>query len=237
MNNRKVLAVLLIAPHQDDESIGCGGLLAKLKSTGHTTHVQHIYGGYTNVMAENKGDAAHIRLSEAQECSRILGFNLLDNFGFQDRGYAGIGLIIDSLIELFHRIQPDVVLCPHSNENDYEHQAVYQACKESLWLSKIARFKNYGTHNRKPSVLLCYEVWTPIQHPTLYIDISEYIDLKEKAINAHSSQVSGTNWAKGAQGLNAYRGTTLKGAGYFEAFETQQLTSEQVSILSTLLTL
>lgn len=235
MNNKKGLEVLLIAPHQDDESIGCGGLLARLQPTKHTTFVQHIFGGYSNVSGAGRDESSRIRLSETQKCSTILGFQLLENFGFRDREYTTEGQVIKALIELFHRIQPDVVLCPHSNESDYEHRIVHTACKEALWLSKVPGFREYKIHNEKNTILLCYEVWTPIQHPALYIDISEYREAKERAINAHYSQVAGTDWGKGALGLNAYRGTTSQGTGYFEAFEAQKLTGGQVNILNTLL--
>ena len=59
--------VLVIAPHHDDESIGCGGTIALLTSKGYSVSVVHVYEGSSGVRSRYGSEAKSIRTQESVE--------------------------------------------------------------------------------------------------------------------------------------------------------------------------
>lgn len=123
--------VLLLAPHADDEVLGCGGLLASLARRGAQVHVVYAsvdgsrhYGlAGTTTFAE--------RLEEIEDVSRLLGFTY--EIAYPDQGLM---MQLDTLPrrDLVDRYQaamderrPDVVLLPSGADYDHDHVAVFQA--------------------------------------------------------------------------------------------------------------
>lgn len=213
--------VLIIAPHQDDEVIGCGGTIALLAEKGYVVFVVHIFKGSSGVTNKTAIQTGIIRQREALKASKVLKFKLLENLLFEDRKEIDITKIQRSLISVVREIKPSVVIAPHTNDQDFEHQMVSKATWEACWLAATDNFKELGKKISKISVILGYEVWTPIQRPDFYLDVTRYIKQKEKALKEFPSQIKGTSWLIGSVGLNAYRGTTLLGNGYAEAFEVR----------------
>ncbi len=211
------MTILVIAPHQDDETIGCGGLIARAVSSGHKVIVQHIFKGNSGIAGTPRG-APRTRNDEVAKAARILGFTTLENFNFTDRSYPGQGSIIERLAACFAEYAPGIVLCPHGQDSDKEHELVHACCKEALWLSQTKGYLPKGKYNDQETLLLFYEVWSPISAPAFYLDITAHIEKKKAAIAVFQSQLTGCDWVAGAAGLNAYRGNTLQGYGYCEAF-------------------
>ena len=213
------LKIIVVAPHQDDETIGCGGLVGKLTDNNHDVLVQHVYSGNSGIIGV-PANSPTIRHNEALAAAAVLKFSVLKNLGYSDRSFPEPGNIINKLVDIFREHHPDLVLCPHKGESDKEHQLVNKCCEEAVWLSKSKGYKSFNQPdvNTSNTVTLFYEVWTPILVPSLFIDISEVIARKKKAIQAFSTQLACADWLSGSIGLNAYRGTTLQGAGFCEAY-------------------
>lgn len=228
------LKVLIIAPHQDDEVIGCGGLIAKLISQGHHVSVQHVFSGNSNV-SDDPHNAKSIRQEEAKKAAKYLGYSVLTNFDILDRSFPATNVLIDRLIACFNVFKPDIVCCPHSGDSDKEHELVNFCCKEALWLSQTKSFNFNGESNDKHTLLLFYEIWNAISEPALYVDITAFATLKRAAIALFVSQVDSVDWMSGALGLNAYRGVTYKGSGHCEAFLIHRLGQQHSNYINEIL--
>jgi N-acetylglucosamine malate deacetylase 1 len=232
--NKFKMKVLILAAHQDDEVIGCGGTIAKLVSQGHEILVQHIFSGNSNV-ADNPNNAQSIRNDEAKQAGKYLGYTVMDNFDILDRSFPKTGFLVNLLINCFNNVKPDIVFCHHSSDSDKEHELVHLCCKEALWLSQTKSFNSNDEINDKATLLLFYEVWRPIAEPTLYVDISKFADLKRVAISLFVSQIASVDWISGALGLNAYRAITFKGNGHCEAFSIHRLGHQQNNFINEIL--
>lgn len=154
--------VLVIAPHQDDEVIGCGGTMALFVEKGYSVFVIHVFKGSSGVLNKKAAQARTIRQKEAINASRIINFKLLRNLGFDDRNEANLINIQNSLISVIRKIRPSVVFTPHMNEQDFEHRIVNKATKEACWLAATDNFKELGKKAPKISAVFGYEIWTPI---------------------------------------------------------------------------
>lgn len=67
--------------------------------------------------------------------------------------------------------------------------------------------------------LLCYEVWIPIEDCNYYEDISDFLDIKLKALSNYKSQTRIIPYDQAIEGLNRYRGLMGIGKKYAEAFK------------------
>ena len=211
--------ILTIAPHHDDEIIGCGGTLALLNNKGYNANVVHVFNGSSGVFGSAGKEAEKLRYEEAERASKVLNFTLLPTLPFNDRHEGNVVEVQNALIKVIRAVRPSIVFAPHINEKDFEHQIVAKASWEATWLAATSNFPELGNPIDPVKVFLGYEVWTPMIAPNLYFNITDYEFLKAKALGKYESQVKNTDWVGGSLGLNRYRGTTLKGFGLAEVFE------------------
>jgi hypothetical protein len=95
------------------------------------------------------------------------------------------------------KFQINTVYAPHQDDDDHDHQNAALLAKKAIVSLK--------DEIRKP-ILLLYEIWTPIQKMDRIIDITSFIDTKQKAILAHKSQNEFLHFDEAALALNRYRG-------------------------------
>ena len=109
---RPKLKRLIIAPHCDDEALGCGGLIAK-------------YPEQCAVVVLAEPD--EIRLKEFEEAKAILGYKDAYFLGIDD-GYVGADMtaLVGLLDCLMAQVQPDEVYLPYPSMHQ-DHIAGYEA--------------------------------------------------------------------------------------------------------------
>jgi LmbE family N-acetylglucosaminyl deacetylase len=227
MSNNKKIA-LVIAPHQDDETIGCGGTICRLLDDGYEVKVAHVFLGTSGVASVTPEKGAGIRHGEALEAAKIGGYEVLENLGFVDRDRKNDHLIQPRIIKLIRSVKPTIVFAPHTGETDLEHHLVSIAVKEAIWLSVADIFTELGRPLRAIPRGLYYEVWKSIDSPIVLSDISNYVQKKSEMLNAFESQMSQTSWVDGSVGHSAYRATTTLGAGNVEVFEGSGILIEEI---------
>jgi LmbE family N-acetylglucosaminyl deacetylase len=156
--------ILVIAPHPDDEVIGCGGFILNKIKEGNKVFV--IFFGYIG------GKEREIEANEVKKkagISSISFFNVKEPFEFNNKN-------LKLLIKEIRNIDPHIILVPHKEEGDRDHKVCYEICREAIWMSKIPEDKNKG-HKNSPTVLL-YEVHSPLTEVNYYEDISKVITKK-----------------------------------------------------------
>lgn len=183
---------LVLAPHMDDEIIGCGGTLLRLIETGTAVHV--LFASNSSGGVGGGGDSAltTIRREEARDVADFMSFASITDLGFPDghlHGHeAALATAIASALE---RLQPDILFCPFPADGHSDHMATAAA---------VARAARDWRGN-----ILAYEVWTALM-PNAVVDISAFADRKAEAIRLYRSQCAALNFEAGALGLNAWRG-------------------------------
>jgi LmbE family N-acetylglucosaminyl deacetylase len=106
--------VLVLAPHPDDEVIGCGGAVIKHILKGDKVSVLFITSGEAGNREENPENLMRVRESEAQQASEILGMTEVD-FLHQPDGYLAYNSeLLNLLTAKIRAASPDIVYLPHS---------------------------------------------------------------------------------------------------------------------------
>ena len=225
LSNNK--SVLIIAPHQDDEVIGCGGTIYRLIERGYEVRVVHVFLGTSGVAGVRGAQSHAIRHAEAEKSAQIGGYTILPNLGFTDRDRSRDNEIQQALITVIRQQNPAVVFIPHKHETDYEHKLVATEAREALWLAAVDSVGDLPALTAVPRAFY-YEVWKNISRPSVICDITTVKHIKRDMLAAFASQMECSGWLEGSLGRNAYRGVTVAGEGYYEVFETEGARLEEL---------
>jgi LmbE family N-acetylglucosaminyl deacetylase len=212
--------ILIIAPHPDDDIIGCGGSIACYLQNGISITVVFMTSGDAGCLETSTEDTASIREAEAKAAAGVLGQMDLEFLRNPD-GYiqANQEKNLISLTRIIRRQKPAVIYFPHRHEGHIDHRATHDIVREAARRAGGPWFTECGTPPWSAKTLLCYEVWTPIQNISYVEDISSYMDLKVQALTMHHSQIASLPYHEAVRALNRFRGITTGKGEYCECFE------------------
>ncbi|CCH02648.1 LmbE family protein [Fibrella aestuarina BUZ 2] len=190
---------LVLAPHPDDESLGCGGTLALLRQADYPVHVVFVSDGtqsHPNSPTYPADRLRDLREAEARAALVELGipeamstFLRLPDRAVPVAGAPGFNEQAAALAEQIQSFRPTTVLVPYERDPHPDHRATYQLLDEAL--------KAVPTRPR----VLEYLIWLwelgrpddlpkPNERIVLKIDIHTAVEQKNRAIQAHQSQVT-----------------------------------------------
>lgn len=180
--------ILIIAPHADDECLGCGGLMKKAIDYGNEVKVVIGATGDTFFYHANKIVTAKEREHELVEALKVFGVNeyeilytdkegVLDTVPMKD--------IVTKLDSIISDYQPNMVFIPYPSFHN-DHKIMFEASFASLRPSPATKSVKFVATFEYPFVSWNYE---KIEGGSMYLDISDCIDLKISALKKHRSQI------------------------------------------------
>ncbi len=216
--------ILVVAPHGDDEVIGCGGTIVKHHKKGDGIWVVYITAGWSGIPKKRiKKEAIKIREEEVKKACKILGVRRAFFLREEDRNISVTRKLIQKLVKVIRMIKPEIIYVPHPEEQDYEHRITYQITKEASWLSRSPYFPNLGKPISSIRFIYLYEVWTPMRDYLIKEDITRVVGIKIKALSAYKSQLKYLNLINAINGLNTYRGSMASPTKKFaEVFQVEK---------------
>lgn len=202
--------VLVLAPHADDAEFGCGGTIARFLEEGKEIHCLifsadkiSIPPGYPENILQQELKTAMEALEIPNDRWQLLHYKVRD---FPARRQE----ILDQLIQLKQRLEPDVVILPSRQDIHQDHQTIVQE----------------GIRAFKDVTLLGYEEpWNNLEFPhTCFISLEErHLAKKLAAIKCYHSQAFRYfNQEQFLRGLARVRGTQIK-QQYAELFQVIRL--------------
>jgi len=197
--------LLVLAPHSDDEVIGCGGLVALHLRERRPVRVVVATDG------AQAGQAA-VREEESRRALASLGDAELVFLRFPDRGLEQSGAA-ERIREELMAFRPDLILVPSPIEIHPDHLALARLFVELVQGDELL-FADLAVAR-----VAFYEVGQPLR-PNAIVDISDVAEAKYAAVAEYASQLALRDYVAYARGLNAYRAMTLPPAtkyaeGYF----------------------
>lgn len=202
----EIRSALVLAPHPDDEALGCSGTLSLLNRAGAATTVVFITNG-EKLYGEPSPALAEQRKEEAMQASKLLGCNGPLFLGFPDgEADSHIDELADRLTAILFQKKPDIVFAPSPLDHHHDHIATSKAALKLL--SSSSAFK-----------LAFYEVYSTVRFSHL-VDITEVIEVKKQVIKNYGTSLNGKPevYVHASLGLNAQRSIFTQKAGYYEAF-------------------
>jgi LmbE family N-acetylglucosaminyl deacetylase len=216
--------ILIIAAHPDDEVLGCGGTIAKL-SIVNKVYTLILGEGVTSRKNQQKKNVQKVKQlqKEAEHANKILGVKKVYFEGLPDNKFDTLSLLnIIKIIERYiQKIKPDVIYTHHYGDLNIDHTITYKVVL-------TATRPISGVHY--PRKILAFEVlssteWNQ-QHqamifiPNIYVDISETVEKKLRAMKCYTSEIRQYPHPRSLQGINIHaqkRGLEV-GLKFAEAF-------------------
>jgi LmbE family N-acetylglucosaminyl deacetylase len=197
---------LIIAPHPDDEALGCGGSIVKhVRAKSRVKVVFLTNGDKGDFKAEFGHEYVDIRRRSAQKAMEILGVEDYEFWGYGDRELsAAAGKVEEKLRHTVRDFSPSVIYAPSPFEAHPDHKTAFQI----VWKLRTRFQISYAF----------YEVLMAL-YPNILVDITDEIELKKKAIESYYTEVFYNDYVAKVVGLNRFRTATLpKTVRYSEAF-------------------
>jgi LmbE family N-acetylglucosaminyl deacetylase len=191
--------VLVVAPHPDDETLGCGGLITRLAQQGSSFYIIFITDGgasHRGSKAWSRARLAACREQEAIEALNRLGvgsepraFFRLPDAAMPPRKSQQWTAAITKLETILRGFQPDLALLPWRRDPHCDHRDSWRLTNDAIERGDV-----------RPLVLE-YAIWldefgAPADYPrpeeaqVIHIDVSRAIGEKRAAIAAHQSQTT-----------------------------------------------
>ena len=210
-------SILIIAPHPDDDCIGCGGIIAK-------------YAKQCDVMCINS--SGFLRPYDTQSYEEIADMrieeynNVMDFLGVRKRWIWKIfgptphfDKIIankNNYLKAVNFKEYNYIFVPDRLDGHREHQFLTK-----FFIPQLLRENGY---NKKTNICY-YNVWGTITNPNYFEDISSVAKIKQKALLLYKSRMQvEDNYAKRIAGLNYFYGLFIN-SKYAEAFRIETIHS------------
>jgi LmbE family N-acetylglucosaminyl deacetylase len=213
------MQALVVAPHPDDDIIGCGGSIIHLIRNGHTVTVVYMTSGEAGSLVYPKEELRRIREAEAREAASFMGFDDLIFLRNADGYLSADAENLTCLTRIIRAKQPGILYLPHAGEGCRDHRITHDICAEAVKRAQGPWFQECPGEPWSVENVLCYEVWTPLTEVSYVEEISDCIDLKLDALRFHHSQLASIHYDEAVRGLNRYRGVMTGRGVYCECFQ------------------
>lgn len=177
---------LAFGPHPDDAEIGCGAMLRKMKSLGHTT-------GIVDMTTGDMGwGTPEIRLAECDEAARILQLDVRENLDLGDCRIEDTFENRCAVAAAIRRHRPQIVLAPYYilpigrglGHND--HYKTGQIVANAYNLAHLQKAPIEGAPHQAKAI---YFYFLPLGvAPTFIVDVTEQYEDWTRALDCHQSQ-------------------------------------------------
>lgn len=177
--------ILVVAPHPDDESLGCGGTLLKHAAQGDDVH--WLIG---STMGENYTEEVRsLRAKEIDDVAKKYGFSSVTQCPFHAAklDQYPMGEVISKFWDAFNDIKPNIVYLPFQGDAHTDHHVVFSAgaaCCKRFRYPWIESVRTYETMSETDTALGLQPFI-----PNLYSDITPFIEEKLEILKIYASEI------------------------------------------------
>lgn len=210
---------LVLAPHPDDEILGCGGTIAKLSNSGNLVHIVIVTRGTPRLWSSETIECSRQECQHAASKLGVKSTRFLD-FEAPELDRYPQAQIAEALKSIIDDIRPNTLYIPHRGDIHYDHSAVAQAA--------LVAARPVG--NCPVKQILAYETLSETEWgfpsaadafiPNYFVDISLTLTAKKEAMLCYTTQLQKAPHPRSIEAIEALaklRGSTI-GSSAAEAF-------------------
>ena len=218
--------VLILAPHADDEILGCGGFISKYSKLNYQINVLVLTNANKGAPEIFPPEIIKSIRDEAKKANNLIGthrlfFENLPAINLNNYPVYKISNIIDKYLT---KIDPEIVFIPSKNDIHDDHKIIFRAAKVSMRTNKKSNLKK----------ILSYEVLSETEwneneksfNPNYFVNLEKSdINNKVKAFLKYKSQVKKFPHPRSKEGiinLSKVRGSQVF-MKYAESFKVEKI--------------
>lgn len=201
--------ILVVAPHPDDETLGCGGTLLRAIAEGATVHW-----AIASLMTREAGfSEARItaRAAEIAQVAAAYGFASVHQAPFSAARLDTVPMAerVGWFSAVVSVVQPSALYLPYPHDVHSDHAAVFDAASAC---SKA--FRHPSVHQ-----VYCYETLSETEfglrpgaapfHPNRFVDISAHLERKIEIMSLYAGEMASPPFPRSAEAIRAL--ATLRG--------------------------
>lgn len=181
-DNAKVKSVLIIAPHADDEIIGCGGSLLWHLEQGHSVTCCYLTDGSkgTTDTKPNRETVIGTRQQETEQVHKKLKSTRTIFWEVPDTQLEVNSELVWKMRDLLLEVKPDLIYVSSPFERHSDHKNAFYLLKSAIEEIRTTGYSLEGFVN-------IYSVWDE-QIQNSFMDITGYMDAKLELLDLYESQ-------------------------------------------------
>jgi LmbE family N-acetylglucosaminyl deacetylase len=209
--------VLIVAAHPDDEALGCGGTLFKMKEAGFNINFVFMTDGVGSRSTSDKGRQLGIK-----KAMDFVGVKSVKFLGYPDNKLDTVPLldIVKSINATILEIKPNLIFTHFIGDLNIDHVLTCRAVTTASRPGEKTFVKNIFSFEVPSSTE--WGVGADGFRPNTYSDISDCINLKRDYLKCYAKEMREppyTRSIKNILALNQVRGGHIN-VSYAEAFMT-----------------
>jgi len=214
------MKILVVSPHPDDETLGCGGTILKHKDLGDQIYWLII----TNIDMENGWDKDIIekRQKEIETVAKMYDFEKTFKLDYLTAKLDTIPMqeIIESISKVIFEIKPEIIYSPNRSDVHTDHQITFKAvysCTKNFrypFIKKVLMYETLAETEFSPALPENAFI------PNIFVDITNYFEKKLGIFKIYKSELMKKPLPRSLGSIKAlarYRGSQI-GVEYAESF-------------------
>lgn len=181
--------VLVVAPHADDETLGCGGTILKLIEQGYQVHWLLVTGmtkeaGYSDAQIESRHD-------EILKVSKQYGFSVTHELNLPPAHLETLakGDVIGPICKVISKIKPEIVFSVYRNDAHSDHEIVFDAVMSATKSFRYPFVKKVMAYETMSETDFGMKPEDGGFRPNIFIDITPYLAKKLDILEIFESEV------------------------------------------------
>ncbi|MBC8225617.1 MAG: PIG-L family deacetylase [Gammaproteobacteria bacterium] len=203
--------VLCIAPHPDDETLGCGGSLLRHKYQGDEIHWLIV----TTLDGSNKftNEKKETRATEIKNVAKAYDFNSFHQFKYLTTELDTIPAsnLITEISNYFKIIKPEIIYLPFAGDIHSDHRIVFDAVTASSKSFRHPYTKVLRSYETLSETEFNIDPENEAFKPNLWIDISDFLEEKIEIMKIYKGEMGEPPFPRSEENLRALarlRGST-----------------------------
>lgn len=195
--------ILIVAPHADDETLGCGGTILKLIAQGHDVHWLLVTGmSCSSGFSQQQIDS---RESEIHLAAKAYGFTAVHELMLPPARLEtlALGQIIEPLCQIITTVQPEQVFTAYRNDAHSDHQIVYDAVMSATKSFRYPFVKRVLAYETMSETNFGLKPEDGGFKPNVFIDIGHYLQKKLEILSIFSSELGEFPFPRSIKALEA----------------------------------
>jgi LmbE family N-acetylglucosaminyl deacetylase len=178
--------LVFVGAHPDDETYASGTIARHVAGGGKATIVVATRGGKGHWKIPSD-ELCRLRTKEMEAAAKTLGVGLIW-LDYEDASVPEGDGLRETLVDVFRRLKPDVVITFHPLVWRDDHRRVGLAASDATLKASLPLHETaYPCHRPEPEVYFFGEPMAAIT-PDAYVDVTAQMDVKHGAFLCHVSQ-------------------------------------------------